>query len=252
MQKSRHRRFFYIYDFETDALFDAGLASSLRQAARISRWILVAQFRWMLTGAIVLNLLTNPEARRRRELLLFALVAMASGYTFSVLFYMPRYLLPVLPFFYALGAVSLMSLARTPLRQLAAGAAALALTLWSLARDPIAATARTTCSTSEIVRMHQAAAREVETRYAEARIVSAWPTAAELADPLLGYVTAPLRVTWFADEGDLADADIAVVARPANDVTSRLEALIQSAGWHAASQWRHGVHMITVYGVVPE
>jgi hypothetical protein len=41
---------------------------------------------------------------------------------------MPRYVLPV-PFLYALGAVSLMALSRTPVRRLATGATAMAVTL---------------------------------------------------------------------------------------------------------------------------
>lgn len=247
VQKVATGRFFYIYDFETDALFDVGIRSSLRQAAMISHWILVAQFRWVLTGAIVLNLLTSPEARRRRELLLFALVTMASGYAFSVLFYMPRYVLPVLPFFHALGAVSLMALARTPLRQAAAGAVVMSLTLWSLARDPYRGHGEDNLQYLGIVRAHQDAAREVETRYREARIVSAWPTAAELSDPLLGYVTSPFRVTWFADDRDLAEADIAVVSRPANDRAAEFERLLQGSGWPAVFTRSHSGTAITIY-----
>lgn len=247
VQKVATGRFFYIYEFETDPLFNVGFGSSLGQAARITHWIFVAQFRWLLTGAIVLDLLTSREARRRRELLLFALVATASGYAFSVIFYMPRYVLPVLPFFYSLGAVSLMALSRTPLRQLATGVTAVALTLWSLARDPLRGHGEDNLQYLGIVRMHQAAAREVETRYAEAPIVSAWPTAAELSEPLLGYVRAPLRVKWFSGAGDLAEADIAVVAHPANPGAAQFEALLQSSGWPVVSTRRHGVSMIAIY-----
>ena len=247
VQKVASGRFFYIYDFETDALFDVGIRSSLQQAAKISHWMLVAQFRWVLTGAIVLDLLINPGARRRRELLLFAVVAVASGYAFAVIFYVPRYVLPVLPFLYALGAVSLMALSRTPVRQLATGATAMAVTLWSLARDPYRGHGEDNMQYLGIVRMHQANALEVATRYAEARIVSAWPMAPQLGDPLLGYVSVPLLVKWFAGEGDLAEADIAVIARPANDVSDRLEALVRASGWRASATRQHGLNVITIY-----
>jgi len=154
-------RFFHIYDFETDALFDLGLASSLQQAA--------------------------------------------------------------------------------------AGALAVALTLWSLARDPSRGQGEDNLQYLGIVGMHQATAREVETRYAEARIVSAWPTAPELSDPLPGYVTRPLRVEWFTGQLDLSETDVVVIARPANDAARRLEALVRSPGWYVSSRRRHGVNEITVY-----
>lgn len=246
-QKVATGKFFYIYDFETDALFDVGIADALQKAARITHWIFVAQFRWLMTLAIALNLATSAEARRRPELLLFALVTVTSGYAFSVLFYMPRYVLPVLPFLYSLGAISLLALARTPVRQLTTGAVAMALTLWSLFRDPYRGHGEDNLQYLGIVRLHQAAASEVATRYADTRIVSAWPIAAELSDPLLGYVQAPLRVRWFTGPADIAEADMAIISRPANDVAVRLEALVRSSGWHTASEWRHGVHGITIY-----
>lgn len=247
VQKVVTGHFFYIYEYETDALFDVGIRSSLEQAAKITRWLFLAQFRWVLTGAIVLDLLVNPEARRRRELLLLALVAVACGYAFSVLYYMPRYVLPVLPFFHAIGAVSLMSLARTPARQLATGAVAMALTLFSLAFDRVRGNGEDNLDYVTIARMHKATADEAATRYADARILSAWPTAWQLKDPLLGYVSAPLRVKWFTGPADLAEADVVVVADPANPDANRLEALVRSAGWRVASRRAHGAHVITIY-----
>ncbi len=47
---------------------------------------------------------------------------------------------------------------------------------------------------AEFVRMHQEAARYVETHYAEDRILTAWPASDELNRPFLGYVARPLSV----------------------------------------------------------
>lgn len=247
LQKVVTGRFFYIYDFDTDALFEFRLGVAARQAAEITRWLFVSQFRWVLTLAIVVHLLVSAEARRRLELRLFALVAVASGYVFSVLFYMPRYLLPVLPFFYALGAASVMGLARGGRRQLAAMAASLGITIWSLATDPYRGHGEDNMRYVGIVRMHQAAAADVSARYSNARILSAWPVAAELSDPLLGFVRDALRVKWFAGPHDLADADVAVVSDPANDQAAELLALLRDSGWTAVSARRQGEHSITLY-----
>ena len=247
VQKAVTGKFFFIFDYEFEPMFDLGLQSSLLQAAKISRWIFVAQFRWVLSAAIVLDLMTNVEARRRRDLLLFALVVLASGYAFSVIFYTSRYVIPVFPFFYALGAVSLMSLARKPRLQWATGTVAVGLTLWSLGRDPYRGIGENNLQYIGIVRMHQAAAREVESRYAASRIVSAWPTAAQLSQPVLGYVTSPLRVVWFGGTTDLAEAEMAIVARPAAPQSAELEALLRSMQWPVVSTWSYGETAVTLY-----
>lgn len=49
------------------------------------------------------------------------------------------------------------------------------------------------------VRLHQAAARELETEAAPGPILTAWPATDELTRPDLGYVTHPLRVRAVAD-----------------------------------------------------
>jgi hypothetical protein len=223
------------------------IGSALRQASAISHWIFIAQFRWLLTAAIALDLATSRDARHRPLLLLFGLVTVASGFAFSVIYYVPRYVLPVLPFFYAIGAMSLMSLARTAIRQRVASAVVLGLTLWSLARKPVRGHHGDNLYYLGIVRLHLAAAREVEARYAGARIVSAWPAAAQLRNPLLGYVSTPLRVKWFTAPADLAESDVAVVARPGNDTAERLEALASSSGWSLASRQEFGIDVVTVY-----
>lgn len=246
-QKAVTGHFFYIYDFQADDLLEFNVAAALKQAWSITRWLFVSQYRWILTLAIVANLVVSPEARLQKELLLFALVAVASGYSFSVLYYMPRYVLPVLPFFYALGAVSIMALARIRSRQLVSGAAALAVGMWSLARDPYRGHGEDNMQYVRIVGIHQAAAAEVSARYAGLRIVSAWPTAAELSDPLLGYVNEPLPVKWFAGPRDLETADVAIVSEPANDQAAEFAALLRVTGWTAAWTRRHGVNAIMIY-----
>jgi 4-amino-4-deoxy-L-arabinose transferase-like glycosyltransferase len=251
LQKVVTGRFFYIYDFETDDLFEFSLGAAAGQAAEITRWLFVSQFRWVLTLAIVAHLLVSPEAGRRRGLLLFALVAMASGYVFSVLYYMPRYLLPVLPFFYALGAVSVMGLARGGRRQLAAMASTIGITIWSLATDPYRGHGEDNMRYVGIVRMHQEAAAEVSAHYSSSRILSAWPVAAELADPLLGFVREPLQVKWFAGPQDLTQADVAVVSDPANDPARELVERLRESGWTAVSVRGQGEHSIAVYEPPP-
>jgi hypothetical protein len=247
VQKAAAGKFFYIYDFETAPLLDLSLATAARQAAEIGYWLFIAQFRWIVTLIIVADLAWHRESRRRPELLLLVLVTVASGFAFSVLYFMERYVLPVLPFFYSLGAISMMALARTALRQRLAGVAALALAMWSLRTDPFRGHGEDNLHYVAITGVQREAAIEVEARYAGARIVSAWPAATQLSHPLLGYVAAPRPLQWFAGPADLDSADIAVVAIPGNPGADSLSALVQRQGWRAASARQSGPHTITIY-----
>jgi len=51
----------------------------------------------------------------------------------------------------------------------------------------------------DYVVMHQAAESVLETRYPEARVLTAWPASDEVSRPYLGYVTRPLRVVRIED-----------------------------------------------------
>jgi hypothetical protein len=247
VQKIATGKFFYIYDFDTAPLFDLGIATALRQAVEISYWIFIAQVRWVVTLIIIADLALHRDSRRRPEVLLVALVTVASGFAFSVLYFVERYVIPVLPFFYSLGAISLTSLVRTPLRQRVAGVALVALTLWSLRYDPYRGHGEDNLHYLAIVSAHREAAAEVEARYADAHIVSAWPAAVLLANPLLGYVSAPRPLKWFAGPADFEGADVAVVALPGNRDTDSLAALVQRQRWHPAFSRRSGPHIVTIY-----
>ena len=51
----------------------------------------------------------------------------------------------------------------------------------------------------DYVVMHQAAESMLQTRYAEARVLTAWPASDEVSRPYLGYVTRPLQVVRIED-----------------------------------------------------
>lgn len=98
-----------------------------------------------------------------------------SAFPFFAIFCMPRYVLPVLPFFYGLGAISLMSRARTPGRRRITAVAAVTMTVLSPARDPYHDRGEDNLRYLAVVGLHRTAARDAAARYADTRIVATWP-----------------------------------------------------------------------------
>jgi hypothetical protein len=96
-QKLTTGEFFFIYNFEVE-LFELSQKSVQNQFIAITQWIFLYQHRYIFTALIVLTLMLNSEARKRRELWLFLLILLLSGYSFSGLYFLPRYLLPVCHF----------------------------------------------------------------------------------------------------------------------------------------------------------
>jgi hypothetical protein len=115
----------YNYAFEAGS---TDLAAARRQLPWVHHWLLVEQGRWMFS-VLIAGALTVGSFRRRSELLLVALILVASGYSYAFLYFLPRYLLPVAPFFYVAAAGALAASLRDARLQVA-GAAMLAV------RDP--------------------------------------------------------------------------------------------------------------------
>lgn len=229
LQKAITGHFFFIYDFDVE-LFQRTPALMRAQFRLVTQTIFIDQYRLIFTALIALNLLVNPKARRR-ELWLFAFVVVLSGYAFSVLYYLPRYLLPVLPLFYILAAASILDLARRPGLQLVAACVALGMMSWSLMSQPLRANGETSFRYLDIVAMHKAAIDRIARDRPDARVLTTWPHTGELTWPLFGYVRQPIHTQHFRVESDLREADLILVSQPANGPEVALRELARRDAW---------------------
>jgi 4-amino-4-deoxy-L-arabinose transferase-like glycosyltransferase len=229
LQKATTGHFFFIYDFDVE-LFQLTPDLVWYQFGVITRWIFIDQYRFIFTALIALNLLVNAKARRR-ELWLFAFVVVLSGYSFSVLYFLPRYLLPVLPLFYILAAASILDLAREPRLQLVAACAAMGMMSWSLMSQPLNTNGETSLRYLDIVAMHKAAIDRLARARPDAKVLTTWPHTEELTRPLLGYVQQPIDAKGFRAESDLREADLILVSHPANGSEVRLRELARRDAW---------------------
>ena len=245
LQKLTTGHFFAIYDFEVP-LVRLDLDTIASKALLITRFVFVDQHRFLVILLVVAALVVDRRARRRDELVLLVLVMITFGYVFSAILILKRYLLPVLPFLYLLGARSLRSLIPWP-RLHAAAAVLLVLALaWPLRFDPFWGNGEFNLTYLDVVRVNQDIARFVEREFPGATVAAPWPQLRFLRIPELGYVTSPVRVVNFP--GPIDDATLVFVSVPWDGTPSTLRRMAQADGWHLLRRSQAGDAIAELYG----
>ena len=152
----------------------------------------------LLFAAVCITLL--PERRKgllphTRILATGAVLVFANWVAFSVLggALLTRYLLPMYPLILLANlAVWRARTARWPL--IAAATTALFVSAWWI-NPPIAFAPEDNLTYRDMIVVHQQAAHFIEQQYPHATVLTAWPMAADLFRPELGYVKTPFRVS---------------------------------------------------------
>jgi 4-amino-4-deoxy-L-arabinose transferase-like glycosyltransferase len=139
-----------------------------------------------------------------------------------------RYLLPTFPVFYVGAVAFVWELPKRFAQSFCALTAAYFIAAWFL-NPPYPFAFEDNLAYADFVRLHQQAARYLESHNAEARILTAWPATGELTTPFLGYVSKPLRVVPV--EGFTA-AELSGVAPDSFDLL-----YLYSRKWEPANNW---------------
>ena len=199
---------FFVAEFARFTILDVRRAPD--QVRSVTRWLFVEQLHWLLAVLIAVDLIIHPAARRRPELLLFSLIVVYSGYSFSMIYFLPRYLLPVLPYLCVAAAGALVSLFPRPAWHVPIAAALVVLLATRLAGSEVPGTREWDLGYLDAVRAAAVTAARLEHSHADDRIVTTWPLTEYLRHPELGYVSRPLQVLSIGDSR-APDADAAVV-----------------------------------------
>jgi hypothetical protein len=228
----------YTYGFEP---FAPGLDAALDQLPRVHRWLLVEQGRWVFSLLILAGL--TRRSFRRVELLLIALIVLGAGYCYALLYFLPRYLLPVAPFFFIAGAGALVALVRSKPLALAAGALLVGLLVAHLEARPGHGNREWDMGYLRVVRIHQEAAAFLEREFPDASVEAGFPLISVLSRPELGYVRQPLRV--FHDAAGTAEPDLIVAGSPG--LTDPLAAAAERRGLERVRRFGDGDLAVTIY-----
>jgi hypothetical protein len=233
---------FVHYHHPFDA-FSADLDAALEQLPRITRWLFAEQGRWAFS-LVLLAAFVRRSFRRRAELLLVALIVLGAGYGYALLYFLPRYLLPVAPFFFVASAGALVELARSQRVRLTAGVVLIATLLARLEEHPGRGNREHDLGYLRVVRIHREAAGFLERELPGAPVRAGFPFAQILARPELGYVRERREVRF--GRGDLDDgAELIVAAFPGSP--DPLAADAERRGLERLRRFGEGDLAVTIY-----
>jgi hypothetical protein len=215
LQKVTTGKFCCIYSFKFQ-LFELQPSLVVHQAFLVTKWLFFYQYRYIFTFLIVLNLIINKASRSRKELLLFLPIFILSGYSFSFLYFLPRYLLPALPYFYMMAAWSLIELIKSKKLQTVMGTAITAVLIYSLSGTVLHGNYEWDMKYLEVVKIHKIMCEYIEEEFPNARVLTTFPHTEQLRRPYLGYVKKPLKAVTFKKERDFGDFDLILFSVPSD------------------------------------
>lgn len=221
-------------------------AASQAQFRSVSAWLFERQGRWILTLVTALAFFELPRLDDKK-LALMAILVLPFWLAFSLIYFLPRYLLAVFPYLCILAATALVALKR---RGRWIPVAALLGTALIFAREVTGeggahGNYEMNLGYVQVVNVHVAAARWLETNHARSRIGAAWPLSLVLSHPRLGYVVEPLDIVPFIDQGERPD--LLVWSSPGGSENRALLARASSAGWRPVKRFGSGAKTAVVF-----
>jgi hypothetical protein len=158
---------------------------------------------WVATLAMILAMFLTPKSQRDRipipTQLAFASVILATILFHSILggALLTRYMLAIYPLILIIAVSTWWR--RVPRWHIAAGLAVALFALACVVNPPYRFAPEDNLSYADFIRVHQSAAKVIESRFLNVTVVAAWPATDELHRPELGYVTRPVQVKRIHD-----------------------------------------------------
>ncbi len=245
-QKFATGHFCCIYPFNFE-LFEARKELLVHKAVVISEWLFWYQYRYIFTGMIALNVLLNKAARRQKEFVLFVSIFVLSGYSFCFLYFLPRYLLPTLPYLCIAAAGSIVSVVRFRIAQMALAGGTLALLVYSLPGTILRGNYEWNMTYLDVVQMHKAIYTYIADDCPMARVLTVWPHTVQLRQPHLGYVKMPIAVVPFAEDTDSNAFDVLLLSIPSADEKGALREYARRNNLHLVKRLAQGRIIAELY-----
>ncbi|MBN2120400.1 MAG: glycosyltransferase family 39 protein [Candidatus Omnitrophica bacterium] len=181
--------------------------------------LFMADFRWILTLAILFFLIRAREIRKNKIYYLFVLAGLAHFCMFSLFtFHLFRYQLPLLAIFFIISAKALSYICRKS--KLVLSVVVCSIVFLSLlnfdkhrvvmARAGSGAILEDNMEYLDVVKTHRQAVRFIEENYPDSTVLTIWPMTMELQFPYLGYTNKAIKAidVYNYVNVDLREADI--------------------------------------------
>jgi 4-amino-4-deoxy-L-arabinose transferase-like glycosyltransferase len=190
--------------FTSHAFMNLSPLSLASKLYDVLKWSFYSQGRIVLTALIIASFLIKKRYAWKNEFSIFLFLFLFFIGTFSAVFYLPRYILPILPYFYILGAYSIILLVKDKRVQVLMVSAILILSVGRLhGTTSTYGTYDRDMQYADVVWTHKEACHYAERYFFDKRILALWPLAPALKEPYLGYVKKPLNVVSLGEEYDV-------------------------------------------------
>ena len=215
------------------------LHTNFNKIKEVGSWIFVFQERWVLTMLLPLALFG------KRRFVVPALVLILSFWgAFSLFYFLPRYILPTLPFLCILAASTFAVLSR--FSKILGHTAVLAVALLLFVRTELRGRSMGSCETDmsyrDVIDVEKAAAQYLEENYPSSKIVAGWPLSSAYSEAYLGFVTEPLTLVTRRDPYDL------VVYTPFGGESNKdILSLIQEGGFSLLSRFEKNGKFVEIF-----
>lgn len=187
-------KYFKAHDF-----FD--FQNFLEKLQLVSNWAFLLQYKAILLVLIALDLVLNFKKSFRKEYILFILISALFAGAFTLIFFLPRYIMPILPYFFIVGAASMVNLFGYRKIYLGVTAAVLALFVSIVhGRGDSYGSSEADMQYRDIVLSQKAACEYVESAFPGKTVLANFPFKASLTSPHLGYVKTPVKMTFSPTE----------------------------------------------------
>ncbi len=158
-------------------------------------WVFYSRGRIILTLLILCISIVNIKIFWIKEFALFLLIVLIFVGTYCFVYFLPRYILPTLPYFYIFGAYAIVSLFNSTKVQLLLVAIIITLFISQFhGTGKHYGSFETDMQYVDIVTTHKAACKYVEETYPQKTVLALWPLSEAMTKPYLGYVDKPSKI----------------------------------------------------------
>jgi|GEM_PF-4865815 len=228
LQKMTTGHFFCNPYFESNPALKLSISEIFVQFVWVSNWTLLMQHRWILILSIVLAVVVHRRAAWKKEYTLFIMIMVFFVCAFSFLFFMTRYIQPVLPYLCIMSAASMTLLVKNFKLQMIVTVIVLAVFGTKYYENDRGYNCYDdNMQYMDIVNVNKDICMHMQSEFEGERILTIWPVYQALREPYLGYVEEPFEVVSLNQVSDIGDFDVLVFVENPGCGSDQLKVLIE-------------------------
>lgn len=215
----------------------------LHNLYNVLKIVFQCQGRIFMTLLILLTLVIKKKTVWKREFTLFLFIFILFIGAFSLIYFLPRYILPTLPYFCIWGAYAVVELVKEVKLQLIIGAIVLIIFIGNFyGTGTVYSSYDSDMQYVDMVVINKKTCKYIENKFSDKKVLSLWPLSVALSKPYLGYVSKPIKVVPIN-----AEFDILLYTLQRIPETKKLEEIIKKENLNLVKKFEKNDKFTEVY-----